>query len=68
MTLDTYTPAQLSTLPKGEYFTLRQGSTVVYCKGEYERSAKAWLCPKAEDISIERALRGTTVVFVGFTY
>jgi len=68
MTLDTYTPAQLSTLPAGEYFTLKEGSTIVYQKGDYDRTAKAWLCAKANDMNVERALKGTAVVFVGFTY
>jgi len=68
MTFDTYTPTALADLPKGEYFTLRKDTTVVYSKGDYDRSAKAWLCPKAEDISIERALKGTAIVYTGFTY
>jgi hypothetical protein len=68
MTFDTYTPAKLADLPKGEYFTLRKDTTVVYSKGEYDRAAKAWCCPKETDISIERVLKGTTIVYTGFSY
>jgi hypothetical protein len=68
MTFDTYQPVTLAELPKGEYFTLRKDTTVVYSKGEYDRAAKAWFCPKAEDISISRVLKGSTIVYTGFTY
>ena len=68
MTFDTYEPTVLADLPTGEYFTLRKDTTVVYSKGQYDRSAKAYMCPKAEDICVERVLKGTTIVYTGFTY
>jgi hypothetical protein len=67
-TLDTYNPVKLSDLPKGEYFTLNKSTTVVYSKGAYDRTNKTWFCPKATDISVERILKGATIVYTGFTY
>mgnify|MGYP003652444151 CR=1 FL=1 len=66
--LDTYTPATMSTLPKGDYFTLRVGSTVIYKKGDYCRYSKAYLCSKVTDMNVERAVKSTAIVYTGFTY
>lgn len=68
MAFDTYNAVKLADLPKGEYFTISEGSESVYSKGEYDRSTKGWFCPKADDISVERLLKGSKVVYTGFTY
>ena len=68
MAFDIYTPTKVSDLTKGEYFTLRPNTEVVYVKGPYDKSAKAWMCPKAEDFCIARILKGDTIVYTGFTY
>lgn len=68
MTLDTYTPATLASLAKGEYFTTSNTSNVVYVKGEYCRTRGRWICRKATDINVGRALKKSAIVYTGFTY
>lgn len=62
----------LSKLKKGEWFTLKAiespNEHQVYVKGEYDRSDKKYSVCHWDDINSERFLKGTTTVYVGFTF
>lgn len=60
---------QLKDVPKGEYFKRKQYTSKVYVRGEYYRDTKKYQCDSCEDIwgnGIQ--LKGTTIVYIGFTY
>lgn len=65
-------PVKLSSLKKGDYFTLRPiaepRETQVYIRGEYDRSTRKYDCGKFSDISYSRELPGKTLVYTGFTF
>lgn len=64
----------LKDIKKGEYFTLKPygentKDSQVYVKGEYDRSEKKFECQKFLDIwGNGRMIKGTTIVYVGFTF
>ena len=59
-------------LKKGEYFTLKPikepKETQVYIRGEYDREYKKYRCDKFSDISVDRLLKGNTVVYTDFFF
>lgn len=60
---------QLKDVPKGEYFKRKQYTSKVYVRGEYYRDTKKYQCDSCEDIwgnGIQ--LKGSTIVYIGFTY
>jgi hypothetical protein len=60
----------LSKLPSGEWFTLKQNPNAkVYRKYDYDRSIKKYCCTDVCDAGgAGRLLKGSTIVFFGFTY
>lgn len=62
----------LKELKQGEYFTLKPiecpTDRQVFIRGEYERSEKKYSCGRFDDISYERFLKGTTIVYTDFTF
>jgi hypothetical protein len=62
------TAAKLKDIPVGEYFKRKPEAKQVYKKGAYDKSTKDYECMKAEDISAGMYLKGSTVVYIGFTY
>jgi hypothetical protein len=65
----TYQTALLSSLPAGEYFKIipRDGAKV-YKKQSFDRSVRKYWADDCGDISNGRLLKGSMLVFVGFTY
>ena len=63
---------KLKDLKQGDYFILKNISepkeNQVYIRGEYDRSAKRYLCGKFVDISYSRMMKGDTEVFTDFTF
>ena len=56
-------------LPRGEYFKLSdKPSAKVWKLGAYDRSARSYWAEDCGDISNGKLLKGSRVVFVGFTY
>lgn len=56
-------------LPCGEYFKLSdKPSAKVWKLGKYDRSARGYWADDCDDISNGKLLKGSRVVFVGFTY
>lgn len=70
-----YPITRLRDVPKGLYFhrvSVKDGEycehSVVWCKGEYDRSTKKWLCHKFEDVNHSRLFKGEERVTVDFTF
>lgn len=62
-------PAQIKTLPRGEYVKLRQSETApVWVKGDYCRNSKMYEFHKFEDVNHTVYRKGDSSVFVGFTF
>lgn len=63
---------KLKELKRGEYFTLKPlqnpKESQVYIRGEYSRSDRGYLCPKFDDISIARILKGDREIFTDFIF
>jgi hypothetical protein len=59
----------LATLPKGEFIRLAsRESGPVWIKGEYDRATKSFTLTRADDTNDWIFRKGSTLVFVGFTY
>lgn len=70
-----YPIVKLRDVENGSYFhriTKRDGEycehSVVWCKGEYDRSTKKWFCHKFEDFNHSRLLKGDEYVTIDFTF
>ena len=64
-----YQTALLSSLPAGEYFKINpKESAKVYKRGGFDRSARKYWADDCGDISNGKLVKGSRVVFVGFTY
>lgn len=60
---------ELSKLKKGEFFRLKDSeSAPVWVRGEYITSERKYSTHKYEDTNHEKLIKGTTKVFVDFTY
>ena len=63
---------QLKDLKKNEWFTLKPyeepRASQVWIKGEYDRSEKKYEATNWDDMNRWRSLKGTTTVYVGFTF
>ena len=65
---NTYHPARLKHLPKGEFFVRKAGAKRVYRRGDYDRSSNMYSCTDDMDFNQEIFLSGDAIVFIGFTY
>lgn len=70
-----YPIVRLCDVPKGTYFhrtSLRNGEfcehSVVWCRDEYDRSTKKYLCYKFEDVNHSNQFRGEERVTIDFTF
>ena len=59
---------QLRDVKIGDYFRRKPDSKTVYIRGQYDRTEKDYSCINDMDMSKEIFLKGTTKVWVGFTY
>ena len=62
------TAAKLKDIPSGEYFKRKPDAKQIYKKGNYDKSSRDYECMKVQDISSGMYLKGSTLVYVGFTY
>ncbi len=64
------TPVRLDSLTRGEYLRRKADSKKTYTRGEYVRDdgLNRYACDDCDDISRSIYLKGSTMVFVGFTY
>lgn len=67
MILNDYTPCELKNVKLGEFFTVKAGAKAKYVKGEYDRSDKKYACMPWQEGNY-KMLKGTTIVYIGFTY
>lgn len=73
-----YYATTVANLREGEFFVLNESSintegyakseSVVWVRGEYERSEKKYSCTKFVDVCHESFLKADTVVYFGFTF
>lgn len=59
---------ELRRVPAGEYFRRKADSRKTYIRRSYIRGEKVFECDDDSDISRSIYLKGSTMVFVGFTY
>jgi len=52
----------------GEFIKRKSTSKKVYIRGHYDRATRTYCLTEWEDINREIFLKGTTKVFVGFTF
>lgn len=62
-----YVPTLLKNVKAGEFFTCKAGAKNKYLKQEYDRSAKKYVATPWMQGN-EKLLKGTAIVYVGFTY
>ncbi len=65
---DLVTPIKLKDVKPGEFIRRKPDSLKTYRRGVYDRSAKKYACDDWDDISREILLKGSTLVYVGFTF
>lgn len=58
---------KLSEVKKGEYIRFKQNSPV-WIKSNYDRTSKKYSVYKFDDINHESLKKGSTLVFVDFTF
>ena len=63
-----YHPALLKDVKEGDFFVRKAGAQRVYTRGHYDRGSKTFAAHDYMDFNREIFLKGSTVVFVGFTY
>ena len=59
---------QIKDVKKGDYFRRKPDAKTVYIRGQYDRTEKDYSCIDDMDINREIFLKGSTKVWVGFTY
>lgn len=62
------TVALLKDVKIGDYFKRKGTSKTVWMRGSYDRPSRTYSCLDTEDICREIFLKGSTEVFIGFTY
>lgn len=61
--------AKLSTLPIGEHFKRKPDAKKVYQRGAYDRATRRYVNTDCADVwGNGLALKGDTVVYIGFDY
>jgi hypothetical protein len=59
----------IKALPKGEFIKLKDSeSSPVWVRGDYDRQSRTYSIYKFDDVNHESFVRGSRVVFVGFTF
>lgn len=61
-------PVKLKDVKKGEFIRRRKDAHKTYTKGDYIRGDKVYECNDWDDISRAVYLKGSTLVYVGFTF
>ena len=71
ITLDTIQdsyPCDIKSVKKGDYFKRTPTAKMVYIRGDYCKSNKAYECGKADDINSGSYFKSAKIVYIGFTY
>jgi hypothetical protein len=62
---------QLTTIKqtkKGEYIKRTADTNIVYIRGDYNRTLKQYELIRADDVNLVLYRKGSTLVYIGFTY
>jgi hypothetical protein len=59
---------QLKDVPKGEHFKRKIDAKTIWIRDYYDAGSKTYRCEDADDMNREMFLKGTTMVYIGFTY
>lgn len=65
---DDFTPIQLKDVKAGEFVVRKVGSKTVFTRGDYDRSTKTYALDDYNDYCRQVFLKGSTIVYIGFTY
>lgn len=63
-----FTPCLLKDVKAGEFVTRKPNTNKVYTKAYYDRATKTYALDDYNDHCRQVFLKGSTVVYVGFTY
>ena len=63
-----YTPIMLKDVKPGEFITRKPNTNNVYIRGAFERTSKKYSITATADHCKELLLKGSTIVYTGFTY
>jgi hypothetical protein len=64
----TMKAVQLKEVKQGEFIKRKPDSNKVYVRGVYDREFKKYRCDDFDDISRDIMLKGSTIVYVGFSF
>ena len=65
---DDYTAIALKDVKAGDFVVRKVGSNTVFTRGDYDRSTKTYALDDYNDHCRQVFLKGSTIVYVGFTY
>lgn len=59
---------KIKQVKQGDYIKRKADAKTVFVRGEYDRTARAYLCHDVDDINRVILIKSEKPVFVGFTY
>jgi hypothetical protein len=62
-----YVPTILKNVKAGEFFTCKAGAKNKYMRCEYDKESKRYIAQPWEK-GADKLLKGTAIVYIGFTY
>ena len=65
---DDFTAVALQDVKPGEFVVRKPGAKVVFTRGDYDRSTKTYALDDYNDHCRQVFLKGSTIVYIGFTY
>jgi hypothetical protein len=65
---DNFEPVALKDVKPGDFLVRKPGAKTVFTKNHYDRASKTYSLSDYEDYNREIFLKGSTIVYVGFTY
>ena len=63
-----YHPIQLKDVKAGEFVVRKAGAKTIFTRGDYDRQSKTYALDDYNDHCRQVFLKGSTIVYVGFTY
>jgi hypothetical protein len=63
-----YQPVALRDVKRGEFIIRKPAAKTIYTRGDYDKSTKTYALDDYSDISRAVYLKGSTIVYIGFTY
>ena len=65
---DDFTPVQLKDVKPGDFVVRKPGAKTVFTRGDYDKSTKTYALDDYNDHCRQVFLKGSTIVYIGFTY